>query len=80
MTSERGVRVLPTLPGLRHGVASLIALPGTGRLQRLSRLLEAHHHHRPTDPYEYVAGLESSLESMRNGSAGSGSMPSGSAG
>ncbi|MFP5346359.1 MAG: hypothetical protein ACLGIA_04970 [Actinomycetes bacterium] len=77
MTSDRGVRVLPTLPGLRHGVASLIALSGTGRLPRLGRLLEAHHH-RPTDPYEYVAGLESSLQSMRSGAAGSGSMPSGS--
>ena len=44
------------LPSARHGVGSVLALAGTGQLQRLRR-----HLCRgpvPVDRYGYVAGLE----------------------
>ena len=51
------------LPSARHGVRSVLALAGTGRLQRLRR-----HLCRgpvPVDRYGYVAGLEHHAASLR---------------
>ena len=50
------------LPSARHGVGSVLALAGTGQLQRLRR-----HLCRgpvPVDRYGYVAGLEHHAASL----------------
>ena len=53
------------LPSARHGLGSVIALAGTGRLDELARVLR---HGRPVvDRYGYVAGLERGVASLRTG-------------
>jgi len=51
------------LPSARHGVRSVLALAGTGRLQRLRRNLCRGP--APVDRYGYVAGLEHHAASLR---------------
>ncbi len=53
------------LPSARHGLGSVIALAGTGRLDALARVLR---HGRPVvDRYGYVAGLERGVAALRAG-------------
>ena len=51
------------LPSARYGIASVIAVAGTGRLRRLARAL-AEPPLVPPDPYGYVAGLEAGRASL----------------
>ena len=52
------------LPSARYGIASVIAIGGTGRLRRLARVL-AGPQLVPRDPYGYIAGLEAGRASLR---------------
>lgn len=52
------------LPSARYGIASVVALGGTGRLRRMARVL-AGPQLVPRDPYGYVAGLEAGRASLR---------------
>jgi hypothetical protein len=52
------------LPSARYGIASVVAIAGTGRLRRLARVL-AGPQLVPRDPYGYVAGLEAGRASLR---------------
>jgi hypothetical protein len=52
------------LPSARYGIASVVAVGGTGRLRRLARAL-AEPPLVPPDPYGYVAGLEAGTASLR---------------
>ena len=52
------------LPSARYGIASVVAVGGTGRLRRMARAL-AGPHLVPRDPYGYVAGLEAGRASLR---------------
>jgi hypothetical protein len=55
------------LPSARYGIASVVAIAGTGRLRRMARVL-AGPQLVPRDPYGYVAGLEAGRASLgRNG-------------
>ena len=56
------------LPSARYGIASVVAIGGTGRLRRMARVL-AGPHLVPRDPYGYVAGLEAGRASLRRGQA-----------
>jgi hypothetical protein len=53
------------LPSAHHGLGSVIALAGTGRLDELARVLR--HGRRVVDRYGYVAGLEHGVASLRGG-------------
>ena len=52
------------LPSARYGIASVVAIAGTGRLRRLARAL-AGPQLVPRDPYGYIAGLEAGRASLR---------------
>jgi hypothetical protein len=52
------------LPSARYGIASVVAVAGTGRLRRLARALAQPPLVHP-DPYGYVAGLEAGRDSLR---------------
>jgi hypothetical protein len=56
------------LPSARYGIASVVAVGGTGRLRRLAREL-AEPARVPPDPYGYVAGLEAGTVSLRRDGA-----------
>jgi len=64
--SRRGRHLLFALelPSARYGIASVVAVAGTGRLRRLARAL-AEPPLVPPDPYGYVAGLEAGRASLR---------------
>jgi hypothetical protein len=63
---QRGVHWPPGLerPGARRGLASVVAVGGTGRLRRLARAFAAPPL-VPPDPYGYVAGLEAGTASLQ---------------
>jgi hypothetical protein len=52
------------LPSARYGIASVVAIAGTGRLRRIIRSL-TEPQLVPRDPYGYVAGLEAGRASLR---------------
>jgi|1185.fasta_scaffold1331894_1 hypothetical protein len=54
------------MPSARYGIASVVAIAGTGRLRRMARSL-TEPQRVPRDPYGYVAGLEAGLVSLRQG-------------
>jgi len=51
-------------PSARYGLASAVAIGGTGRLRRLARTL-AEPPLVPADPYGTIARLEAGLDSVR---------------
>jgi hypothetical protein len=52
------------MPSARYGIASVVAVAGTGRLRRMIRSLSGPQL-VPRDPYGYVAGLEAGRASLR---------------
>lgn len=52
------------MPSARYGIASVVAIAGTGRLRRMIRVLSGPQL-VPRDPYGYVAGLEAGRASLR---------------
>ena len=62
-TSAEPRPVALELPSARYGIASVVAIAGTGRLRRMVRTL-AGPQLVPRDPYGYVAGLEAGRASL----------------